>query len=285
MGILSKYYTILGIDEDADKKEIKKAYRKLALQYHPDRNPSKKAAEKFLEIQQAYDILYKRDFSSFLIQKKQPQPTKGKEKLTEEEWKKRYELGKQRYREKQQRFVFNVVRAYHKFVKGWTYKFMVVNSFLCLLVALLLTYDKFAKEIVTETIVVDKKTNAIFKNPRYFIFTEENFLFEVNAQFYYLSNVGQPIYIQKYPFFKDLKGVFVKHNDWAYANEKSPILHTIFPFVQILLLLPLIINYIFKAPTINYMVCVFYSLYFAPVILIVSLVENYRIFSLFGVYY
>jgi len=51
------YYKILGIDRKADKKEIKKSYRKLALKYHPDKNPSKDAEEKFKDISEAYAIL------------------------------------------------------------------------------------------------------------------------------------------------------------------------------------------------------------------------------------
>lgn len=52
------YYTILGVNETAPASEIKKAYRKLAMQYHPDRNPGNKAAEeKFKEISEAYDVV------------------------------------------------------------------------------------------------------------------------------------------------------------------------------------------------------------------------------------
>ena len=51
------YYKILGVEKNADQKEIKKAYRKLALKYHPDKNPSKNAEEKFKEISEAYAVL------------------------------------------------------------------------------------------------------------------------------------------------------------------------------------------------------------------------------------
>jgi len=52
------YYSILGLDRDATQPEIKKAYRRLARKYHPDRNPKDKEAEKiFKEIGEAYAVL------------------------------------------------------------------------------------------------------------------------------------------------------------------------------------------------------------------------------------
>lgn len=51
------YYKILGIPSGANEDEIKKAYRKMALKYHPDKNKEPNAEEKFKEIAEAYDVL------------------------------------------------------------------------------------------------------------------------------------------------------------------------------------------------------------------------------------
>lgn len=53
----SDYYKILGVSKTASEQEVKSAYRKLALQYHPDRNKTKEAEEKFKEVTKAYEVL------------------------------------------------------------------------------------------------------------------------------------------------------------------------------------------------------------------------------------
>ncbi|MBU0527106.1 DnaJ domain-containing protein [Candidatus Micrarchaeota archaeon] len=67
---MTNYYEVLGVSKDAGKDEIKKAYRKLAKKFHPDKNKSKNATRKFQEITEAYAVL----MEGKPIEKDQPGP-------------------------------------------------------------------------------------------------------------------------------------------------------------------------------------------------------------------
>ena len=55
--MVKDYYEVLGLARTADQSQIKQAYRKLALKYHPDKNKDPGAEEKFKQIGEAYDVL------------------------------------------------------------------------------------------------------------------------------------------------------------------------------------------------------------------------------------
>ena len=57
MGLKRDYYAVLGVSRGATEEEIKRAYRRLAFQYHPDRNKSQDAEERFKEISEAFEVL------------------------------------------------------------------------------------------------------------------------------------------------------------------------------------------------------------------------------------
>ena len=57
MGRFKDYYAILGVPRNATPEEIKEAYRRLAKEYHPDKNPSPEAEERFKLINEAYQVL------------------------------------------------------------------------------------------------------------------------------------------------------------------------------------------------------------------------------------
>ena len=54
--LLEDFYQLLSINKDANNREIRKAFKKLALKYHPDKNSEEDAHEKFLKINRAYEV-------------------------------------------------------------------------------------------------------------------------------------------------------------------------------------------------------------------------------------
>ena len=54
---MTEFYALLGVARDATEADIKKAYRKLAMEFHPDRNPAPEAEARFKEITEAYEVL------------------------------------------------------------------------------------------------------------------------------------------------------------------------------------------------------------------------------------
>jgi curved DNA-binding protein CbpA len=69
---MKDYHSILGVSKDADEKEIRKAYRRLALRFHPDRNKDPGATERFKEINEAYAVLSGKEKAPAETQNRKP---------------------------------------------------------------------------------------------------------------------------------------------------------------------------------------------------------------------
>jgi DnaJ family protein B protein 6 len=86
------YYKVLGVPEDAEQDQIKKAYKKLALQWHPDKNPDKvkEAEEKFKEIGEAYSVLSdpekRKKYDKYGTTEYEPEMEEDDDKYTQEKF-------------------------------------------------------------------------------------------------------------------------------------------------------------------------------------------------------
>lgn len=138
------YYRILGVSEDADIQEIKIAFRRLALQYHPDKNPDTK--ELFVKILKAYEVLsdpelkkqydFKIKYSGHIFSINKNKEKKNKWEVTEEDEKRRqyyrtyFEKLKKEYEYEKQKYEYN-----KKKYNEW--KYWIFAIFICFILFLL----------------------------------------------------------------------------------------------------------------------------------------------------
>ena len=126
------YYKILGIPNNASKQEIRRAYRKLALRYHPDKNSNLGADERFLEISEAYEMLTS----------PQPKRRKGKSEAQqrqqhEEEIKKARERAKENLRKRYAEFKKQEEREQSK-------QYLIgIYIFACIVLLIIVSYSSY----------------------------------------------------------------------------------------------------------------------------------------------
>jgi len=133
---LKKYFNILGLPETADQIQIRKQFRKLAMRLHPDKNPSPRAKELFLELTDAYEIL---------IGKKAP-PTSGRvhiSKSKEKTHEERIREAKLRYDEQLKKERLENEIYYRNLFKGRKWKIIRMTSIIGCILSLLLITDLF----------------------------------------------------------------------------------------------------------------------------------------------
>ncbi|MDA9715169.1 J domain-containing protein [Bacteroidota bacterium] len=134
---MNKYYKILGLPNQSDKKLVKRAYRRLAMKYHPDKNDDRKANEKFILINEAYAKIMDESAHQNTWNTYQNNKAKAKEEELKKrmQWAKKYAQYKKDQEERIAEITYNKIQ--HSAL-GWIYPLI---SWVCIGFAFLLFLD------------------------------------------------------------------------------------------------------------------------------------------------
>ena len=284
-----KYFQVLGIKPTNDVRIIKKAYRKLALKHHPDKNTSPDAHYQFIVITEAYEIL-----TGQRIEKSRS-TSSVKPKSKDEIFAEKVKFAKERWR-KQQEEEANKDKAYfQKIATGWKWKIFQVFAGYTAIFSILLAYDYF---VDGEQVCIDPDeiTQDFFVRD----ITARGEYFSIDANEYWFGPNGYPPVRGNYSYlFHDLRSVSVITSNIPPINKKSfsskmrkfdnfenkklyttvsfRSVHGSFPFLHFIFLIPLLLV-LFKRPALRFTIWRLVSLWILyPTIIILSF-SNDRIF-------
>ena len=133
-----KYYKILNLPEGASKSQIKKSYRELVKLYHPDVNNDSEAHKKFIQINEAYEVLTNPS-------SKKVKRTKNNTNTRAEKWNKYKEQSRKKHAEKVLRKEKEIQQFYVSLRKGWRRNWIRINVAVGLLVCILMSFDQYTK--------------------------------------------------------------------------------------------------------------------------------------------
>lgn len=242
--MVKNHYKTLGLNSSASKSQIKRAYRKLAMKYHPDKNNSSQAQIIFIEINEAYSYLTDENnqIAEKPVIKKSP---RNSSKISPEELKKRMEWAK-RYVElkkiKEEKIneisYYKIQKSSLKWIIPTINSISIFFAFLIFLDFKVLPTNSLSVELITYYVDMDSKKLALkFKD------TENNkFKFGVSLDDIRTINVTsiKKYTCQKSKLFRQKTYLLLKFDNKDFMIFNHYCVYKIFYFYFILLLLPLI---------------------------------------------
>lgn len=227
----SKYYEIFGLTENATKNDIRKAYRKLAMQFHPDKNPDPKAHQLFIQLTEAYE---------FLLEDKPYQKQKIKEEKSFEQRKKEAEFRYRQHQEKQRR---EQDRYFKNLTSGWKWNLFKSGAILGLLLAIILLIEPFLPRIFEAHQIVARSENynGLLKDQVVCIKTDRDLKLFVKNPYYSMFDTEPNIKIERSLIFHNPVKVWYQtiHYRESFDVDFSAI--NLYPFIPILFSIPFMV--------------------------------------------
>lgn len=293
-----RYFDILGIPPTKNENLIKRAYRKKAMKYHPDRNPSAAAKDKFIQVTEAYDQIIlalqqvkrsgnKTGSTTFRqttqrqerSAQERPQHRKTNQKTAAEVREDRIKEAQKRYENMKRREALENERYYQKITTGKRWKRFKITMYACTFFALLFTLDQFVLPTRTIGAKISEK-NVNFKYAGESNEASSPVIFD-NGQKAWISlsmiamEETNYLFLERTFFFRDIKYVKVwRYNEWYRYTPDYSLIST-FPLIHLTLLLPLLGFYI-KGRTIYFSMLFNTTTYLMPVFLIAIMLSNDR---------
>ena len=264
---LKKYFDILGLPENASPQEIRKQFRSLAMRYHPDKNTTLNAKDKFLQLTEAYEILIgKKNAPVELTARNRAKKEKSNEERMREAKKKHFD---QLYKEQQEN-----ERYFKSLFTGRKWRILKKTSILGPILSLLLVLDMFLpnhyendKILTFEQIL--PSDNALQQNS--LVRTEKGNSYWISGINYALYSELPAVLIERSWLFHIPKKVFAMQRLATTSYSVHFTFLSEFFVVCLLFCLPLFVR-IYKKKTVLYTVLYHVSLYLSTALMIWFLV-------------
>lgn len=286
-----RYFKLLGINPTDNHDAIKKAYRKMAFRYHPDKNKSADAHQKFILLNEAYDIL--------IGNKKIATEPKTKQKSEEEIHAEKVAFAKAQYKRHQEEEERKDALYFAAITSGWKWKWFKIGAYYSAVISLMLIIDYFATG-VRETLDPFKITYAYHNQT----ISTKGEHFTVREHDYWNSDYYGQIRGNRSFLFKDLKSISMildppeisttSHSDKMilldgfeeyemYTTYSFNSMYGVFPVIHFFLFVPLLLV-IYKRPVLRFSIWRLVSIYMLFPLSVFLTFSNDRIFHFLGIF-